>query len=302
MKTVLITGGTGLIGEYLSHQLSNLGYRVSILSRNKKSNAIFKTFTWNYQKGEIDPEALNDLDYIIHLAGASIIDKKWSSKRKKEIIDSRVESTKFLFKTIKASSHQLKAFISASAIGYYGALTTDHIFIEDDPSGEDFLGKTCEKWESETDQFKQLNIRTVKIRIGIVLSDQGGALNKMIMPAKFHLASAFGNGNQYMPWIHINDLCNIFIKSIEDETIQDAYNASAPEHINNKDFTKILCQFLNKVYWLPNIPAKLINLVLGKRSVLLLEGSRISSKKIQETGFEFNFPTLKNALQNILTE
>ncbi|MBZ4675230.1 MAG: hypothetical protein JG772_919, partial [Dysgonamonadaceae bacterium] len=216
MQTILITGGTGVIGRELSAKLRNKGYRVAILSRTTKKNADIPHYYWDIPQKMIEKEAIETADYIIHLAGANIGDKRWSKQRRKLIIDSRVESANLLFDKISEARKKPKAFISASAIGYYGTTTSDKIFCETDSPANDFPGETCRLWEQAADNFEKMGIRTVKIRTGIVLSKQGGVLTKMLTPTKFGIGSAIGSGRQYMPWIHIDDLCRIYVKAIED--------------------------------------------------------------------------------------
>ncbi|MDB4303927.1 TIGR01777 family oxidoreductase [Desulfosarcina sp.] len=295
METVLITG-KGLIAKHLGSKLLELGYRVKYLSRTTSD----QTYTWNIDKGQIDDEAISSADYIIHLAGANISGKRWTNKRKQEIIDSRVKSTQLIFNEVKKQNKKLKAFISASAVGYYGAITSDKIFKEDDPPASDFLGEVCNKWEQPADNFQGLGIRTTKIRIGVVLTENGGALEKMIPPVKMGIGSPIGTGKQYLPWIHVDDLCSIFIKAIKDSKMDGVYNAVAPDFKTNKEFTKDLAKALNKPFWFPNIPAFTMKLMFGEMATILLNGSRVSSEKIRETGFAFKFPDLKNALADIL--
>jgi len=297
MKSVIITGGTGLVGNHLSKKLRNLGYRVYIFSSlvNDESGSIY---FWNYEKGTINHDIINKVDYIIHLAGANISSGRWTLKRKKEIVDSRVKSAEFLFNKIKENNESLKAFISASAVGYYGAVTGDKVFVEDDLPTDDFLGNTCKKWEAAAGKFSDLGIRTVKLRTGIVLTSKGGALTKMKTPIKLGIGSAIGTGKQYMPWIHIDDLCDIYIKAIEDDKIYGAYNAVAPEFITNKEFTQILANVLNKPFWFPSIPSFFMRSIFGEMSDILLEGSRISSDKITNTGYEFKYDNLKKGLES----
>ncbi len=294
MAKVVITGGTGLIGQALCKILTEKGYSVSIISRTKKALSKYPVF----HKSELS-WALQDADYIIHLAGAGIADEAWTKKRKFIILKSRTSIVNKIFRHISQEKNQLKAFISSSAIGYYGMTSTENIYTEDDPPSSDFLGTTCKLWEDVADQFTTLNIRTVKIRTGIVLSKQGGALEKMAKPIKLNIGAALGSGKQYIPWIHIDDLCNMFLQAIENENMNGAYNAVAPEHINNKDFTKAIAEQLNKKIWLPNVPGFLLKLILGSRAQLVLQGSRISSSKIIATGFQFKFATAKAALQNL---
>ena len=247
----------------------------------------------------LQKKAIDEADYIIHLAGANIGDKRWTDKRKQLIIDSRVKSAQLLFDTIKDRNKILKAFISASAIGYYGAITSDKIFTETDPAANDFLGETCRLWEQSAGQFNGLGIRTVKIRTGVVLTSQGGALAKMVAPVKIGIGSALGSGKQYLPWIHIEDLCEIYLKAIEDIQMKGPYNAVAPENKTNKEFTHSLAQALNKPFWFPNIPALILKLFFGKMSDMLLKGSRVSSEKIIASDFTFKFPDIETALNDL---
>lgn len=300
MKTILISGGTGLVGRHLCMKLEEKGYKVAILSRIKASASDTLTYTWDLNKWEIEKEAIETADYIIHLAGANIGDKKWTAERQQLIIDSRTQTGQLFFDKVKESNKKPKAFISASAIGYYGAVTSDKIFKEADPPAKDFLGNTCYLWEHATERFNGLGIRTVKIRTGVVLAKEGRALAKMIIPIKLGLGSALGNGRQYLPWIHIDDLCGIYIKAIEDIQMQGAYNAVAPDCKTNKDFTKTLAHVLNKAFWLPNVPAIVMKIMFGKMSEMLLKGSKISSGKIQTAGYTFLFPCLENALTDLL--
>ncbi len=297
MTTVLISGGSGLIGRHLSLKLIEKGYHVAILSRTGKQHSKNPTYAWDPTKGEIDKAALSNAAYIIHLAGVNIGEKRWTPARKKLIIDSRVQSAQLIFKNLPENNPQLKAFITASAIGYYGSITTDKIFDESENAADDFLGETCRKWENAADQFEKSGIRTVKIRTGLVLTDKGGALEKMALPVKLGIGSALGNGKQYMPWIHINDLCNIYIKAIEDDKMKGAYNAVAPDYKTNSEFTAILAKVLNKPMWFPNVPSFLLKIIFGKMSEIFLKGSRVSSEKIINSGFHFRFPELEKALK-----
>jgi uncharacterized protein (TIGR01777 family) len=299
METVLITGGTGLIGKHLSNKLLKRGYAVSFLSRTIQETFLTKTYVWDYRKQTIDIGAFNNIDYIIHLAGANIGEKRWTTGRKQLILDSRVKTGQLIFDKIKEHNIKIKAFISASAIGYYGTITTDKIFKETNMPANDFLGTVCNEWEKITDKFGEKGIRNIKIRTGVVLSRKGGALSKIIRPIKMGLGSAIGTGKQYMPWIHIDDLCEIYIKAIEDKQMKGAYNAVSPDHKTNEDFTKMLASILNKPYWFPKVPAVIMKLAFGEMSDILLKGSRVSADKILKTGFEFKFPDLKSAITNL---
>jgi uncharacterized protein (TIGR01777 family) len=295
METVLITGGTGLIGKRLAFLLQSKGYEVRLLSRSENPDTKYKTFVWDINKGYINEKAFEQVDYIIHLAGAGIADKKWSAARKKVLIDSRVESTKLLLAYVKKLNVSLKAFISSSAVGYYGSITSEIIFKEDDNPGNDFLAEICKLWEAAIFQFQGESIRTVAIRTGIVLSQKGGALKKMKTP----VITALGNGLQYMPWIHIDDLCEIYIKAIEDSTMEGAYNGVAPEHEINKTFSKKLAKAFKRPFLPIPAPAFVLKTVFGEMATILLNGSRISSQKTSDAGFKFSFPLLKDALLDL---
>lgn len=298
MKNILITGGTGLIGKQLSDLLVKKGFNVRILSRSKKI-ASSNMFFWDYRNNEIDVNVFCDLDYVIHLAGANIGTIRWTAKRKREIITSRVESANFLFKEIKKREIPIKAFISASAVGYYGTLTSDQIFTELSEPANDFLGTTCSLWESSVNQFKDFGIRTVILRTGVVFSKDGGALGKLMKPIKFGFGSVLGLGNQYIPWIHLDDLCEMYILSIENAEMDGVYNAVSPEHITNSELTYKIAQLLKKKIWLPKIPSFIIRSLMGEMADIILKGSRVSSEKIAKQGFEFRYPTVVDALKSL---
>ncbi len=299
MSKILITGASGLLGSELSSLLQKNNYEVAQLSR-RKSNGNIKTFLWDLRKNYIEQGALENVDHIIHLAGAGIADKRWSDKRKQEIIDSRVKSAELLFNEIEKLEIKPKSFISASAVGYYGAITTDKIFTEEDQPGSDFVANVCQKWEESTRQFSELGIRTVQLRFGVVLSPKGGALKKMLLPTKLGLGSALGSGRQYFPWIHISDAISAIEKCISDDNMKGAYNLVSPSMDNYNDFAKTLAEVLKKPYFMPNVPSFALKLVFGEMANIILEGSRVSSKKLSDSGFTFRYPNLKNALSNLL--
>jgi len=300
MDKVLITGGTGLVGKHLSEKLKEKDYSVVLLSRKKNVETEISTYSWDLDKEEIQTGALESVDYIIHLAGANIGEKRWTAKRKKQIIDSRIKSSGLIYDKIKHKEIKPKAFISASAIGYYGAITAEKVFYETDLPASDFLGETCRLWEQSADKFKNSDTRVVKIRTGVVLAEQGGALSKMIVPVKLGFGSAIGSGKQYMPWIHIDDLCNIYIKAIEDIQMSGAYNAVAPQHTTNVEFTRALASILKKPFWFPAIPAFMLKMIFGEMAEMLLRGSRVSSEKIIKAGYKFKFANLQAALTDLL--
>lgn len=291
MKKILITGGTGLIGKHLTKLLLFGGYDVAILSRNPKEK---NEFRWNIPEQFVDEKAFENITHIIHLAGAGIADKRWSNSRKKVLIDSRVQSANLLFKKCKELQLSLQGFISASGIGYYGAITSNTIFSENDAPKNDFISNICVQWENSAKKFEKLNTPVTILRTGIVLASRG-ALQKMNTPL---FLSVLGTGNQYMPWIHIYDLCNLYIKAIENNSFSGIFNAVSPDFQNNKSFTKTLGKVIKKPISPINIPAFILKLILGEMSEILLKGSRVSSKKT-EAEYSFLFHQLDKALANI---
>ena len=300
MSKILISGGTGLVGKHLCRKLQEKGYNVAILSRKKNKNSEIPSYTWNIVNDFIEKEAIETADYIIHLTGENIGSKRWTTKRKQSIIDSRIKSAQLIFNKLNVNNHKIKAFISASAVGYYGSLTSEKIFEETSPYANDFLGSTCYQWEQAADKFQNIGIRTVKIRTAVVLAKDKSILAKLIIPVRLGIASAIGTGNQYIPWIHIDDLCNIYIKAIEDHQMIGVFNAVAPEHNTNKEFILTLAQVRKKPFWFPKIPSILMKLLFGELSVILLKGSRVSSDKIKATGFSFQYAMLEKALIDLM--
>lgn len=295
-KKILITGASGLIGSMLSERLSK-NHSIVQLGRSKRTSGE-PSFVWSVEKKQIDLTAFEGVDTIVHLAGANVGDKRWTSTWKKEILDSRVLSTALLFESLKKRPHSVKNFISASAIGYYG-FEGDSVFFEDSDAGSDFLAQVTKQWEAEADRIQTLGIRVVKIRIGIVLAEKGGALAKMVLPIKYGFGSALGSGNQKMSWIHMDDLREIFIKAIEDESMSGAYNASAG-WVTNSVMTKAIAKVLGKPLWIPNVPAFVLRIVLGEMAEVALNGSKVAPDKILKTGFRFKFDQLNDALEDLL--
>ena len=296
MNTILISGGTGLIGRRLSYLLKAKGYKIHLLSRECNPKNLFPTFLWNINQYTIDDSAFDGVSHIIHLTGAGVADKRWTNKRKNEILDSRVASTNLLYDTVKRLEVPLKSFVAASATGYYGSTTTNKIFKETNRPGNNFLSKVCELWEKAINQFEHLKIRTVILRTGIVLSNEGGALKKMTTP----VITSIGNGKQFMPWIHIDDLCELYIKGIEDNKFQGVYNAVSTEHITNFSFSKVLSKIVKKPFIPFMAPKVLLKIALGEMSSIILNGNRVSAEKIKQAGFKFKFGNLNKALKNLL--
>jgi uncharacterized protein (TIGR01777 family) len=298
-KSVLITGGSGMIGMHLTSALLAKDYKVSHLSRNSASPEEVPVFKWDPEQNIADPQIFEGIDYIIHLAGANIGAKRWTDKRKEEIINSRAGSAAFIYRVIADNKIPIKAFISASATGYYGSTTTEKIFKEDDPPGNDFMGLTCVLWEKAADLFAEHGIRTVKIRSSVVLEKNDSALTKIMKPARFGFLARTGSGNQYMPWIHIEDLCRIYIKAIEDSNMNGAYNASAPEHCTHKIFISKLAEVIKRPVFPAGVPEFVLKILFGEMSAVILEGSRISSEKIIASGYNFKHKALDEALRDI---
>lgn len=297
-KTVLIGGGTGLVGSRLTEVLMDQGYQVMHLSRSKASDKRIETIQWDVKKGELELDPKLKIDAVINLAGAGIADESWTAERKEVIERSRVGSNQLLAKALKSLEQKVEFFISASAIGYYGMVTSEKIFEEDDEPGNDFLAETSLKWEASAKEIEDQGIPTGIVRIGIVLSDEGGALVEIAKPVLWGVGAPLGSGKQYMPWIHIDDLCQTFIYVLE-QKLTGTFNAVAPEHVNNTEFTKKLAHQLGRKVFLPNVPAFVMKLMLGSRAGLVLKGSRVSSEKLRNKGFRFEFPDLKSALADI---
>jgi uncharacterized protein (TIGR01777 family) len=302
-KNVLISGGSGFIGRNLTTLLLAKGYSVSILSRSEKQNKgdVFY-YKWDVAKQTIDDEAILKADYIIHLAGENIAEKRWTAKRKAAIIDSREKSTQLLYSVLKKHYKKLDAFVSASAVGIYGAVNGEEICTENMKPANDFLGYTCQKWEDSIDFIENLNIRTVKIRTGLVLGKNDGFLKKLIPLFKYRLGSALGSGKQYMPWIHVDDLCAIYLQAISDTSMEGPYNAAICDNTTNTVFSKTLARVFGYSIWLPNVPAFVLKLVMGEMAKIVLTGRRVSSYKMEQTGFKFKFNNLEEAIRNCLTK
>jgi len=300
-KKILITGASGLIGTRLTELLLQKGFQVSHLGRSKKSGAV-PSFVWDVDKDELDRQALEEVDTIIHLAGAGVADKRWTESRKREILESRTKSSALLYKVLSGTNHSVKSVVSASAIGYYGFGFGEEVFTEDSAAGTDYLAQVTQQWEAAVDKISTLNIRVTKLRIGIVLSDKGGALVEMAKPIRLGVGAALGSGKQYLSWIHLDDLCEMFIKAAEDQTMRGAYNAVTGDYITNKELTKLIAKVLKKPLILPNIPAFVMRIIVGEMAVIVVNGSKISADKIKSTGFDFRYSNLEDALKESLKQ
>ncbi len=299
MSTVVITGGSGFIGGHLTKLLLKEGFAVRHLSRSAHPDAVVPTFKWNIAKGFVDPRALENADHIVHLSGAGIADKRWTKERRQVLYASRVDAADLLKREVEKSGTWPKTFISASGVNYYGTVTSDHVFTEEESSSNDFLGQLCQAWEDAADAWSP-PCRVVKLRTSVVLASEGGALPKMAAPARWGLASPFGSGKQWMPWVHIEDLARAYLQAIQHTDMQGAYNIAASEDVRNHDFMREVAHALHRPYLLPNIPAFALRAVLGGPSELVLEGSRVSNVKLVGCGFEFRHPELTAALGDLL--
>lgn len=294
---VLITGGSGLIGKALTKRLLTEGHEVNILTRKVTNKTDAKEFFWNSQS--VDSKAFEGVEVLVHLAGAGIADKKWTSERKQEIINSRVKSIELIGEKYAGSS--LRAIIGGSAIGYYGGDSGETQNNENSPHGNDFMAECCVKWEKAEEDFaKKLNLRLVKVRTGIVLDAKEGALPQITKPIKYYTGTALGSGKQWMSWIHIDDIVEIFYQSIVNEDIKGTINGVAPNPVRNQDFTKLAAEVMKKKLILPNAPAFILKMILGEMSVVVLGSSRVYNS--QTLPFEFKYEYLENALSNLLVK
>ena len=303
MKTVLMTGGTGLIGTRLTELLQKKGYQVAYLTRGteKKIPAGVKTYRWNIAGNQLDDAALLEADHLVHLAGAGIADARWTDERKREIIDSRTKTIELIANRLAVLPHKIQSFVSASAIGYYGADTGSEWISEQYTPGLDFLADVCVAWEAAADQVAALGVRTVKMRTGIVLSDQGGALPKLTAPMKFGMGAPLASGKQYQSWIHLDDMARMYLEALENPAWSGAYNGVAPHPVTNADLTKAAAEVLKKPLWLPHVPEFSLKLAFGEMAVVVTGGNYILNQRVRlETDFKYEFPYLKPALEDLL--
>ncbi len=299
MKTILITGGSGMVGRELTKLLTERGYKVIWLSRERNVKGQIPRYRWDYRRGEIDEEAVDRADTIVHLAGSNLGEGTWTRVKKQRIVESRVQTAKLLLETVKKRGMELDAFISASAVGFYGMITREQVFTEKDvPARNDFLSRTCKKWEAAAFDFQeQLDTRTVALRTAFVLSKDSDAFKKMASPTRFGLGAPLGTGKQTMPWIHIDDLCRMYLKAIEDTLMSGVYNAAAPEHTLNREFMRLLAKGMNRPFLFPKVPGFLLRLIMGESAGMVLEGSPVSSNKILDQGFSFIYPVAETAIK-----
>ena len=308
MPVVLISGGSGLIGTNLTRHLIARDYEVIILTRDKdkaSDNPKISYAYWDAKKNEIDGDAVKKADHIIHLAGAGVMDKRWSKKFKKQIVESRTITSDFLVQTLKSNPNHVKSFVSASAIGWYGEdskpLLRQKGFIETDPPDKSsFLGETCVLWEASVEPVAEMGIRLTKIRTGVVLSNDGGAYKEFKMAPKFGIAGILGRGDQVVSWVHIDDICRMYIHLMENELTSGSYNGVAPVPVTNKNLMLLVAKVLKGKFFIPiHVPEFILKIIFGEQSTEILKSATVSDKKIKDTGFRFLYPTIEAAVEEL---
>jgi uncharacterized protein len=305
MRTILITGGNGLIGRALLKRLLVLNDKILILTRNPgkhSRNDAVRFVHWDVGQKMISEPVFAEADHIIHLAGAGIGDKRWTAARKKEILDSRVMSSELLVEFLRSVPNKIRSVIAVSGIGWYGDAGQNHTaFTETDPPANDFIGHTCQEWEKAISGVSALGKRLVILRCGIVLSRDGGALQKMISPLSLGMAAIAGHGNQVISWLHISDLVNIFLLALDNENFKGIYNAVSPQFISFKELILTAARISNGKYFIPvHIPVSILKMRFGEMSGELLKSAPVSANRILDAGFRFNFPSIRSALDDLL--
>jgi uncharacterized protein (TIGR01777 family) len=298
LKTILLAGGSGLIGSYLSLKLKESGYRVVLLSRKQHLEQEASVFRWDPENEYIEPGALDDIDCIINLAGAGVGAHRWTRTYQEEILQSRVQAARTLYLHLKRSPGKVKKLINASATGFYPS--GERLMHEEDKPGKDFLSDVCVQWEAEALRMEKLNIDVAIFRIGVVLSGQGGFLERMKKTTRLFLGTGLGNGRQHISWIHVDDLCRLFLLAVEKEDMTGIFNAVAPVSISNMDMTRSIARQLKRPVILPNAPVFALKWLFGDFSAELLADRRISARKIQEKGFVFGYPNPDAALHHLI--
>lgn len=296
---ILITGGSGLIGRRLTEILQEAGHEVRHLSRKPGLERGVEVYQWSVDQKTIDLDAVKEIDAVVHLAGVSVADKRWNDAEKQRIMDSRVNSAALIGEALQKENVKPKVILSASGVGYYGVDTKERVMCEDDNKGDGFLADVVQEWEASADRLSVLCDRVVKLRIGVVLSKKGGALDKMSQPIKYGAGAPLGTGEQYMSWIHIDDLCKMMLWSIDNASVHGTYNAVAPEPVTNKELTKQIAKTLKRPLILPNVPAFVLKMMLGEMSTIVLGGNKVASTKVESAGFPFMYSSVESALHQI---
>jgi len=303
MKKIIITGATGLIGQQLTIKLTDMGYKITIFTRNpdnaqKKLPNVHKVVKWEYDYVDEWLHELESVDAVIHLAGANLSTKRWNKEYKKLLYDSRIISTKKLIEAIKTVERKPKVFITASAIGYYGN-RSDEILTEESEAGKDFLANLCNDWEKEAKNVEQFGVRSVQIRTGLALSRNEGALKQMLPAFKYFIGGPLGNGKQWYSWLHIEDIVNIYVKALESEILSGPINAVSPNPVTMKKFAKILGDVLHRPSFF-SVPKIILLLVIGQVAEVVTSSQRVVPEKLLNSSFKFKFEKLEDALRDIL--
>ncbi|MEO8066563.1 MAG: TIGR01777 family oxidoreductase [Flavobacteriales bacterium] len=299
MPTILITGGSGLIGTALTKALLAQGHTVRHLSRRPRDRNGVHAFAWDVQRGTLDKSALVGVEHIVHLAGENIVGKRWSPERLKLCRDSRTESARLLLRAVRETGVRPKSFVSASGVGYYGAMTTDRFFNESDPNANDTIGRLTRAWEDAVDEWQTIT-RVVKLRTPMVLAREGGALPRFVPLAKWFILAPLGSGNQWMPWVHIEDLVRLYIHAMSDTVMTGAYNACASEQPQHRAFMRAIAKAVHRPLFPIAVPAFALRLALGEMSALLTEGSRVARERLERSGFVFEHNEVAAALDDLL--
>ncbi len=295
MSKILIAGGSGLVGRRLTQLLKQDGHEVVWLSRSASNKAPVSVKAWNPDKEYLPEEALAGVDTIISLAGTSVSAKRWTTDYKQDIIGSRLSAARTLLKALNSYSHTVSTVITASAVGIYGDRGEDWL-TEESGAGTGFLSETCLQWE---DAYRNCPVRTVTIRIGIVLSKEGGALREMAAPLVGGVCPILGTGDQYMSWIHLDDLCRMMVFAHKQHSMQGVYNATAPSPVMHREFMQTLRRIKQPVSIPVPVPTKVLKMILGEKSAIVLDSTRVRSKKIIDAGFSFQYTGLSDCLKNI---
>lgn len=298
MSTILITGGSGLIGSALTQALTAQGHSVRHLSRAPGKRNDGEAFVWNIEQRTIDPAALECVDHIVHLAGENIIAKRWTPERLRLCEESRTESAKLVLRAVREIGIRPKTFISATGVGYYGAHTVDHIFTENDANATDTIGRLTRAWEDAVDDWATVS-RVVKMRTPVVLAREGGAWPRFAQLARWCVLAPLGSGKQWMPWVHIDDLVRAYVTAIDDITWQGAYNIVAPEHHTNRSFMQTVARAAHRPLFPVAVPGFVLKAAMGEMAGLLTEGSRVESVRLSATGFEFKYGLLADACREL---
>ena len=299
---VLIFGGTGFLGTKLTKELISIGYKVSVITRNRQISVDtvlnnVDLIKWDNKSPLSSIYDFREFDVVINFAGESIGNRRWSNSVKQEILTSRINTTRSIVNAINDGTMNPKVLINASAVGYYGPRQDEKITESEGP-GQDFLAEVCQKWEAEAYKVENKFTRVVTIRTGVVLGSQG-ALTRMVMPFKFFVGGPLGKGIQWLPWIHVEDLIRMVRFIIEHDEVAGPVNGTSPGPVRMKDFSNILGEVLKRPSWFP-VPEFVLKIALGQMSEMLLHGQRAIPQKISDIGFEFKFPDLRSAIEDAL--